>query len=170
MSEPFLGEIKMFSFNFAPKSWAGCNGQVMSIAQNSALFSLLGTTFGGNGSTTFGLPDLRSRIPVSLGQFSGGSSYTLGQTGGAESVTLVSTELPVHSHVPAATTNAGDSGDPTGNVWSAAGATAYGASADAVMRAGVIGNNGGGQPHANMPPFLVVNFCIALQGIFPSRP
>jgi microcystin-dependent protein len=168
MSQPFLSEIKIFSFNFAPKGWALCNGQFLPINQNQALFSLLGTTYGGNGQTTFALPDLRSRIAMHEGQ-----GFTLGQAGGQEFHTLTSSEMPTHTHVVSPVANAAanaDAGDPTGNLWANSGKTNYTTDApNNAMNPGAITNVGGSQPHENRSPYLVLNFCIALQGIFPSQ-
>ena len=177
MSEPFLGMIIIVPYNFAPRGWAFCNGQILPIAQNTALFSLLGTTFGGNGQTTFALPDLRGRVPNSSGQGPGLSSYDLGQVGGTESVTLLGNEIPAHTHTVACA-GAGTSSkaannlpanlsiDPvpnSGNVYSNAAPTA-------TMAPTMIPLSGGGNaPHANIQPYLTLNYCIALEGIFPSR-
>jgi microcystin-dependent protein len=168
VSEPFIAEIVMFGGNFAPRGWAFCNGQILSIAQNTALFSLLGTTYGGNGQTTFGLPDLRSRVPMHAGQGPGLSSRTLGEVGGAESVTLIQNQMPQHGHPVAATSGDPTTSKPGGAVPSAGGA--YAATSDGtVMNAAMVGATGGNQPHNNVPPYAVVNFIIAIQGIFPSR-
>jgi len=169
MSEAFIGEIKIFGFEWAPRSFATCGGQILSIAQNTALFSLLGTTFGGNGQTTFGLPDLRSRLPLHQGNSNSGTYYVLGESGGAESVTLIANQMPQHLHAPGAVTAAATDGVPTGNVWAATTTPSYGAAPNTPMNPSEIGSTGGNQPHANMPPYLVMNFCICLQGIFPSR-
>ena len=155
----------MFAFNFNPKGTALCNGAVMAINQNQALFSLLGTTFGGNGQTTFNLPDLRGRVPVHTG-----TGFTLGQIGGEENHTLLTTEMPIHTHSVQATANTGTSGDPTGNYWADGGKPAYSTGApNQTMSATALANAGAGQPHSNMAPYLTINFCISLQGIFPSR-
>jgi microcystin-dependent protein len=170
MSEPFLGEIRTFGFNFAPQGWAFCNGQTLPIAQNTALFSLLGTFYGGNGQTTFNLPDLRSRVAIHQFAGPGLSSYSLGQTGGTESVTLTSGEMPAHTHQAFANGAPGTSTRPDGAVPARTTADIYaGASDGTAMNAGMIGNAGANLPHGNIQPFLVLNFCIALQGIFPSR-
>jgi microcystin-dependent protein len=171
MSEPFLGEIKMFGGNFAPRGWALCNGQILSIAQNTALFSLLGTTYGGNGQTTFALPNLQSRIPIAPGQGPGLTNYDLGEEIGTESVTLLSTEMPQHSHVPQAQSGPGTSTTPQSNVWAASSSrdAQYGDTLNTPMSATALPAAGGGQPHSNMQPYLVINFIIALQGIFPPR-
>ncbi|MGZ8215218.1 MAG: phage tail protein [Methylosarcina sp.] len=177
MSEPFIGEIRMVGFNYAPQGWALCDGQLLSIAQNSALFALLGTTYGGNGQTTFALPDLRGRVPLHPGQGPGLSPYILGQSSGVESVTLTANQMPAHSHAIAANSNPGEVDSPSGNF--AAGIAdpnsgtplnAFAASANATMNPTVVGAAGGSQPHTNLQPSLCVNFIIALEGIFPSRP
>jgi len=170
MSEPFLSEIKIMSFNFAPKGWAECNGQLLPINQNQALFSLLGTTYGGNGQTNFALPDLRGRVPFHFD----GSAFQLGQRGGEEFHTLTQGEIPVHLHAIAPGNNATNvsatQGAPTGNFWANSGKSVYTTSAaNASMGAGTVSAVGGSQPHENRSPFLTLNFCIALQGIFPSR-
>jgi microcystin-dependent protein len=183
MTEPFLSEIALFSFNFAPKGWATCSGQLLPINQNQALFALLGTTYGGNGQTTFALPDLRGRVPLDFG-----NGYTLGQTGGAETITLVPQQLPSHVHAIDPTTltatakcNSGvaNQRNPAGGVpaMEAAGVTAtYSSTApDANMRSGGVTPSmtatvaGGSQPHENRQPYLALTYCIALQGIFPSQ-
>jgi microcystin-dependent protein len=173
MSEPFLGEIRVLGFQFTPRGWAGCDGQLLSIAQNSALFSLLGTTYGGDGRTTFALPDLRGRTPIHQGQGQGLSPYSMGQNGGSESHTLTANEMPQHSHALAATNAGGNQQSPQGTfiATDAAGNTAgFSSSAPTVaMHPASITATGGSQPHNNLQPYLTVNFCIALQGIFPSR-
>lgn len=166
MATPFIGQIQMFSFNFPPRFWARCDGQLLPINQNQALFSILGTTYGGNGTTNFALPDLRGRTPLHFGQGPGLSNRSLGQVGGAENVTLLTSQLPSHSHTPAANNAAPTIGTPAGNLWAQGNYSATGGSS---MAAGDIGNAGGNQPHANLSPYLTVNFCIALSGIFPSR-
>jgi microcystin-dependent protein len=168
MSEPFLGEIRMFAGNFPPRGWAKCDGQLMAISQNDALFALLGTTYGGDGVTTFGLPDLRSRIPLHQGQGTGLSSYALGQAAGTETITLTSNQIPQHSHLmsaPNASTNS-----PSLAAFGSNGLAIYKVPpASATMAANIIQNAGGNQPHENLMPFLVVTFIIALEGIFPSQ-
>lgn len=170
MSEPFLGEIRLFPYNFAPVGWAYCNGQLLSIAQNTALFSLLGTNYGGDGETTFGLPDLRGRAALQQGQGPGLGSYSLGETGGSETVTLAITQIPAHTHTLNASTGPGSQQSPA-NAYLATDATAsvanYSTTENTQMAAGAIGSSGGSQPHTNMPPFLTLAYCIALQGIFP---
>lgn len=166
MAEPFLAEIRLMSFVFAPRGWALCNGQLLPINQNQGLFSLLGTTFGGDGRVNFGLPDLRGRVPIHVG-----SGHTLGERGGEQAHTLSIAELPQHQHVLNATTATATSGAPnTSRVLAqATGANMYAPAGNPVaMAANAVGNIGGSQAHLNMQPFLVLTFCIALQGIFPS--
>jgi microcystin-dependent protein len=169
MAEPFLSEIRIFSFNFPPKGWAFCNGQQLPINQNQALFSLLGTNYGGNGQTTFGLPNLQGRVPIHVG-----SGHTLGEAAGTSSVTVNTQQMPTHTHpVIADTTQASESDGnlpaPTKRLANAVGQNLYGPVANPVaMAATNVTNVGGSQPHNNMMPYLVLNFCIALQGIFPS--
>jgi microcystin-dependent protein len=171
MAEPFLGEIRMFGGNFAPRGWALCNGQLLPISQNTALFSLLGTTFGGDGVSTFGLPNLQGRVPIHWGQGAGLSNYNLGQVGGAENVTLQVAQMPAHSHL--VSSDSGDTGassHPNGQLLASSGANAiYNKNADSTMLPSMIQNTGGNQPHANVQPYLSVTFMIALQGIYPSR-
>ncbi|MFY2556326.1 phage tail protein [Corallococcus terminator] len=173
MSEPFVGEIVMFAGNFAPRGWAFCQGQILPIAQNTALFSLLGTTYGGNGTTTFALPDLRGRYPMQPGQGPGLSPRTLGEQGGAETVTLISTQMPAHNHTLNVSSQQGDTETPIGVVLatdSTATVLNYRAAPiDGTMNPAAIGIAGGNQPHNNMSPFLAINFIIAMEGVFPSR-
>jgi microcystin-dependent protein len=164
MSEPFLGEIKIISWNFAPKGWAFCNGQLMLINQNQALFSILGTTYGGDGRVTFALPDLQGRAPFHVGV-----GLVLGEKGGESTHTLTTAEMPAHTHTPNANNALGDQGSPAGNYWAQQAFTAYAANPDGQMSPTAVGNSGGSQPHDNLSPYLVLNFIIALQGIFPSR-
>jgi microcystin-dependent protein len=183
MAEPFLGQVEMFSFNFAPKGWTTCGGQLVPINQNQALFSLLGTNYGGDGQQNFGLPDLRGRVPVGQGQGFGLSSYDLGQKGGTEAHTLVTTEMAVHNHnlMVNSTTAASNNtnvpstsvvlGQTTGvpGVGSLFPLLLYAApAAGGPLDTHSISATGGSQPHTNLMPFLALNFCIALQGIFPS--
>jgi microcystin-dependent protein len=169
VSTPFLGEIRLFGFNFAPSGWALCNGQLLSIQQNTALFALLGTFYGGNGTSNFALPDLRSRIPLHQGQGNGLSSYAIGSTLGTETVTLTSAQMPSHSHGVVATNAKATSKNPSGLVPGHPTDDTYAAPDGVVMNAGMVEPTGGNQPSENRQPLLVVNFCIALQGIFPSR-
>lgn len=166
MATPFIAQIQMFSFAFPPRNWAQCNGQLLPIAQNQALFSLLGTTYGGNGTTNFALPNLQGRTPLHFGQGSGLSNRTLGEVGGVEAVTLSTTQIPTHTHAVSANNVAPTLGTPAGNLWAQGN---YSASGGSAMAAGDVSNTGGSQPHTNISPYLTVNFCIALAGIFPSR-
>jgi microcystin-dependent protein len=171
MSSPFLAEIRMFGFNFAPTGWAQCNGQLMPISQNTALFSLLGTYYGGDGKSTFALPDLRDASPLHCGQGSGLSEYFLGQMGGAESVTLLQTEIPVHTHqLQHSGTGAYAAPDGTVNLGTSGVAQIYTTNTTSVTQGYGLAPVGGGLPHNNRQPYLTVNFCIALQGVFPQRP
>ncbi|MEO6232198.1 MAG: tail fiber protein [Ferruginibacter sp.] len=170
--DPLLASIIIFAGNFAPRGWELCQGQILSIAQNTALFSLLGTTYGGDGRVTFALPDLRGRVPIQQGQGPGLSNYDLGETGGSQSTTILTTNLPAHNHPLIAVTEAGDTAVPTGAFLGNTGALdkEYKASGTQTpMNTGAIGMQGGSQPINNMQPFLAVNYIIALQGIFPSR-
>ena len=168
MSQAFLGQIQSFGFNFAPRNWALCNGQIMSIQQNTALFSLLGTFYGGNGTTTFGLPDLRGRTPLHFGTGPSLSPYVIGEVAGTESVTLLSTEMPMHNHSLNASSSAKTGTAPSGA--NLGGASIYTSGAmDSVLNPLEIGMAGGSQPHENRQPFLVINWCICTSGIFPSR-
>ena len=172
MSEPFLAEIRIFGFNFAPQGWALCAGQLLSISQNTALFSLLGTQYGGNGTSNFALPNFQGRLAIGQGQGPGLTQRLVGETGGEQFVTLNSNQLPAHTH-PATCNNAvGTSYDPAGQVWSqdAGGNQEYGNSTVAgQMAPNAILPAGGGLPHNNLQPFEVLSFCIAMQGIFPAR-
>jgi microcystin-dependent protein len=161
-----------FGFNFAPRNWAMCNGQILSIAQNTALFSLLGTTYGGNGQTTFALPDLRGRVNIHFGQGPGLSPYALGQVSGSETETLTINNLPGHTHTFAPKCVDGDAGFtiPTGHVLANTAANIYAAPAGTdVMAGGNTGPTGGSQPFPTLPPYLAINWCIAINGLFPSR-
>lgn len=163
MAEPFLGEIKMLAFDWAPQGWALCNGQFLPINQNQALFSILGTTYGGNGQTTFALPNLRGRTPIHVG-----GGHTLGQAAGTETHTLTQNEMPTHTHFVQGSSAPANAPSPSGN-FSAANAGAYALSPNVAMSPQGVTNAGGSQAHQNMCPYLVISFCIALQGIFPSR-
>lgn len=173
MSEPFIGEIRMFGGNFAPRAWALCDGQLLTIVQNDALYSLLGTIYGGDGRTTFALPDMRGRIPLHKGQGLGLSNRPLGQNAGQEDVNLTTDQLPVHNHGFHASTGPADSGYPAGQlVADTTPDSVYndaGTDTGAAMPANTVSNVGGGQTHPNMMPFQCVNFIIALFGIYPSR-
>lgn len=167
MGSPFVGEIRMFGGNFAPAGWMLCQGQLLPISENETLFNLIGTTYGGDGQSTFALPDLQGRIPMHVG-----NSHALAEKGGTETVTLTTNQIPAHAHTPLCNTNAGTIPGPTNAVWAAAGtgdqlySTPAGATA---MNPGSIALDGGSQPHENMSPYLVLNFIISLFGIFPSQ-
>ena len=164
MAEPFLSEIRIFSFSYNPQGWAKCDGQLLPINQNQALFSLLGTTYGGNGQTNFALPDLRGRVPIHVG-----GGLVLGQKAGEETHTLIVSEMPTHTHQAKASANGPTVPPPTSNFWASnTGFTPYGTTGDTAMSPQAIGNAGGSQPHENRSPYLTLNCCIALQGIFPS--
>jgi microcystin-dependent protein len=171
MSTPFMGEIKVISWNFAPQGWSFCNGAFLPINQNQALFSLLGTTYGGNGQTTFALPNMRGQIPIHVG-----NSHTLGESGGEEAHTLTVSELPQHIHILTGSTAVGNSVNPrpqnsSGTLFAQDPGKAYSSNAQSLtaLAPGTVSNTGGSQPHENRQPFLALNFVIALQGIFPSR-
>ena|ERR1700731_917634 len=171
MSNPFLAEIRIFPFNFPPKGWAFCNGQFLPIKQNTALFSLLGTTYGGDGTTNFALPNFQGNSPIHPGQGAGLSLRDLGETGGEDTLTLLISELPAHTHAANCNSGAGDQYGPPGNFWAtdAGGNNEYNATGTSAMAPGAVGPAGGNQPHNNLQPYLVLNFCIALQGVFPPR-
>ena len=170
MSEPFIGEIRMFAGSFAPRGWALCDGQLLAVSQNDALFSLLGTVYGGDGRTTFGLPDMRGRIPIHAGQGPGLSSRPLGGRGGAESVTVTVPQLPAHSHTFLVSADPGNENNPSGEVIAQASADLYIEDPpQSAFAAAAIGTTGGGQSHVNLQPFQAVNFIISLFGIYPSR-
>ena len=174
MADPFVAEIRVFPFNFAPKGWAWCDGQLMPISQNTALFSLLGTTYGGNGKSNFALPDLQGRSAMHPGQGPGLSLYDLGETGGSETVTLLESEMPAHSHSLGGTFESGTQGTLAGDVILAAsvGGNLYQSNTSAnltQMSLAALAPAGGDQPHNNLQPYLTFYFCIALQGVFPPR-
>jgi microcystin-dependent protein len=173
MSDQFLGEIRVFGFNYPPTGWARCDGQLMPVSQNTALFALLGTTYGGNGSTNFGLPDLQGSVAMNHGQSPGLSLYDLGESGGADTVTLLPSEIPVHSHAVRGQTNLGNIQEPapTRSLARSGGATIYTSSTAglAPMALQALAPAGSSQPHDNISPTLVLQFCIAIQGIFPPR-
>lgn len=175
--EPFIGQICLFGFNFAPRGWAFCNGQLLSIAQNSALFSLLGTTYGGDGIQTFGLPDLRGRAALHFGQGPGLTPREMGESSGSENVTLLSTQMPAHTHLLQANTNNGSVPLSSGSVIAnpvdvnTDAVNAYTTAApNTTLSPQSVTSAGGNQPHNNMQPYLVMNYCIATEGIYPSRP
>ena len=165
MGTPFMGEIKIISWNFAPKGWAFCNGQLLPINQNQALFAILGTTYGGDGRVNFGLPNLQGRIPIHFGD-----GFVLGERAGELSHTIVNSEMPQHTHVPLAGTNA-DQSSPVGNFWGSGAQQVYASSSsnNTAMSPTAVSNIGGSQAHENMPPYLVLNFIIALVGVFPVQ-
>lgn len=163
--DQYLSEIRIFSFAFAPRYWALCNGQLLPINQNQALFSLLGTTYGGNGQTTFALPDLRGRVPMHWG-----NGMVQGQTAGEANHTLTIQEMPAHNHIALASTAGPTVNTPAGNTWASnTGYSPYSATGGSTMSPDTLSNTGGSQGHNNMSPYLTLNFCIALSGIFPSR-
>lgn len=166
MSSPFIGEIRMFGGNFAPVGWAFCNGALIPISENDALFNLIGTTYGGDGQETFALPNLQSRIPMHVGP-----GFALGQSGGTESVTLTTSQIPAHSHVPRCLSTPGNILVPTAGVWAQpSSGTDYSSAAPSLaMDPAALQSAGGSQPHDNMVPFLVVNFILSLFGVFPSQ-
>lgn len=164
MGTPFLAEVRIVSFNFAPRGWATCSGQLLQINQNQALFSLLGTMYGGNGQTTFALPDLRGRVPMHVG-----AGFNQGDKAGEEAHTLISGEMPTHIHSVSASSGAPNQGSPANNEWAAVGSGYSTSAPNTTLNASAIAAVGGSQPHTNLQPYLVLNFVIALQGIFPSR-
>lgn len=170
MSEPFVGEIKMFAGTFAPRNWALCDGQLLSIPQNDALFSLLGTIYGGDGRTTFGLPDMRGRLPIHMGTGPGLAPRQIGQRFGQENVTVTAAQVPSHTHQMRAADDAGETTDPTGQVQARTSDDSYSASSpNTNMASEAISASGGSSSHTNVQPFLCINFIIALFGIYPSR-
>ena len=180
MADPFVAEIRIFPFNFAPKGWAFCDGQLLPLSQNTALFSLLGTTYGGNGKSNFALPNMQGNAPMHPGQGPGLSLHDLGETGGSETVSLLESEIPSHSHSLAATSNQATSASPAGNTFAkgfwdtgqgqTGAVNLYSTQAPTVQLADTaIAPAGGDQPHNNMMPYLTLSFCIALQGVFPPR-
>ena len=169
--DPVISEIQLFAFDFAPRGWASCNGQILSIAQNTALFSLLGTTYGGNGTTTFALPDLRGRAPIHFGNLTGGGNYTQGQQAGSAALALTTAQIPAHNHLMLASVNIANQPTPGGNLLARGASPAlYSAGGSGASMAGtMLAPAGNSQPHENRQPYLVVNYCIALVGIYPSR-
>lgn len=165
MADPFLGQVQAFAISYAPRGWAECNGQLLPINQNQALYAILGTTYGGNGVTTFALPDLRGRVPIHVSQ-----TIPRGTSQGEEAHTLTVNEMPAHNHFAMADSNtATTQGTPVGNVWAAEASNAYGTGLTGLLNATAIGTAGGSQPHSNLQPYTVVRFCIALTGIFPTQ-
>lgn len=173
MADAFLGEIRVFAGGFAPAGWAPCDGRLMSIPQNAALFSLLGTNYGGNGTTTFALPDLRGAVPIGAGAGPGRTPRDVGDHGGAATVTLAQAQLPPHAHAAAASGAVGSADAPTGNVWAVPGGSRgermYGTDTQAAMNAGALAPVGGNQPHNNLQPYLQLSFIICLNGLYPPR-
>lgn len=172
MTAPFVGEIKMFGFNFPPRNYTFCSGQLLPISQNTALFSLLGTTFGGNGTTNFALPNLQGRAPMGFGPGAGPglSQRDLGEVAGSESVTLLQTEMPAHNHGMSAQNSRADRANASGAALAASADQVYSSSSpSATLHPLEIGFTGGNQPHNNLQPLLTLNFCIALRGVFPAR-
>jgi microcystin-dependent protein len=169
--DPYIGEIRMFAGNFAPRGWAFCNGQLLAIAQNTALFSLLGTMYGGDGRTNFALPDLRGRVPMHFGQGPGLTPRTQGEQSGSETVTLIAGQMPSHSHAVNGNQGPGDSTSPAGRYWAASSRrdASYAGSADTALSPQAVAPAGGSQPHENRQPYLAVSYIIALQGIYPPR-
>jgi microcystin-dependent protein len=169
--DPFVAEIRIMPFNFPPTGWAFCQGQLLPLSQNTALFSLLGTTYGGNGKSNFALPDLQGRAPMHPGQGPGLSLHDLGETGGSDTVTLLESEIPFHNHTMMAIADVGDTNQPTGNGFAlSSGASVYGtAGGNANFSDRMLTPTGGDQPHNNMQPYLTLNFVIALQGVYPPR-
>ena len=180
MSEPFIGQITLYAFGFAPKDWADCQGQLLPVSQNTALFSLLGTAFGGDGVRSFALPDLQGRVAIGQGTLLGGSTYSVGENGGVETVPIATGSMATHNHGLAASTNPGSTNSPGGAVLAAIlGGTLQGrdhgkiystGTLDTALVPGSVVPLGGGQPHANLQPTLTLRYCIALNGMFPQRP
>jgi microcystin-dependent protein len=170
MADPFVAEIRIFPFNFAPKGWASCNGQIMPLSQNTALFSLLGTTYGGDGRSNFALPDLQGNVPMHWGQGPGLSLRDLGESSGTESVTLLQSEMPAHIHQLKNSPDDAESNVPTNSSLARASTAIYNAgTANTNMSPNALAMTGGSLPHNNMMPYLTLKFCIALQGVFPPR-
>lgn len=169
MAQPYIGQIKIFAGNFAPQGWVFCDGRLLAISENSALFTLIGTTYGGDGQETFGVPDLRGRLALNQGQGPGLSNYVIGQALGSETVTLTQSQLPAHTHIAAGNSAAGG-GTPSGSTWAIGSLLAYGPSATLQgMNPAGVAFSGGNQPHSNMMPYLAVNYILSLFGIFPSQ-
>jgi microcystin-dependent protein len=169
MAQPYIGEIRLVAYNFAPSDWALCDGALQSIAQNPELFSVIGTTYGGDGVTTFALPDLRSRSPIHTGTLNN-NAYPVGQSAGEESVTLTPAQLPLHTHYLAAASTAGTKSSPSGNIWASSSELPYASNTpNATMSSAAVASAGGGQAHNNISPYLTINFVIALHGIYPAQ-
>lgn len=169
MSEPFLAEVRLMGFNFAPRGWAFCDGQILPINQNQSLYSLLGTTYGGDGRTSFALPDLRGRTPIHTGRSNGDEDHQLGQKSGEETHTLSAAEMPQHEHTLQGTSVAATTTTPTDQLLAETSGFYRAPPPDTTLLGATVMNVGGGQAHENMQPYIAVNFCIALQGLFPSR-
>jgi len=170
MSSPFVGEIRMFGGNFAPAGWAFCDGQALPISENDVLFTLIGTTYGGDGQQTFNLPDLRGRLPMHMGTGPGGSARTIGEMGGVESVTLTTQQIPIHNHAPLAVSGSGNQSTPQNGAWAGAATSLYSSSApNLAMNNTLINGAGGNQPHENLMPYLTISFIISLFGIYPTQ-
>lgn len=167
MADPFVAEIRIFGFNFAPRGWARCDGQILPISQNTALFSLVGTIYGGDGKKTFALPNLQGSAPLGQGQGNGLSLRHIGESGGSPNVSLLLQEMPTHSHNVVADEDSSNSNNPSGTYFAVANGNAYGATVTGTMSANMVSQAGGGLPHNNLQPYLTLNFCIALQGIYP---
>jgi microcystin-dependent protein len=170
MSTPFIGEIRIFGGNFAPAGWAFCSGQLMPISENDALFALIGTTYGGDGQTTFALPDLQGRLPMHMGTGPGLSPRTIGESGGMESVTLTTQQIPNHNHAPLAVSGNGNQSTPQGGVWAGVTTSIYTSNPPSTAFSATLGgSSGGSQPHDNMMPYLAISFIISLFGVFPTQ-
>jgi len=170
MSTPFIGEIRLFGGNFAPVGWAFCSGQLMPISENNALFTLIGTTYGGDGQETFGLPDLQGRLPMHMGSGAGLSPRTIGEKGGVEAVTLTAQQMPTHNHAPQAVSGNGNQSTPQNGVWAGVTTSIYTSNPPTTaFNATLGGNSGGSQPHENLMPYLAISFIISLFGVFPSQ-
>jgi microcystin-dependent protein len=170
MSQPYVGEIRMVGFNFAPSGWAFCDGSLLAISQFDVLFNLIGTTYGGDGQNTFALPNLQGRIPFHQGTSASGDTLVIGQLSGTETVTLTPNQLPSHTHTLGGNSSAGTQPSPAGGFWAQSSLKAYSTAAPAhAMASSAVSSVGGNQPHDNMPPFLAINFVISLFGIYPSQ-
>lgn len=169
MSEPYIGEIRMVAFNFAPNGWAFCNGETIAISQNTALFSLIGTTYGGDGVTTYQLPNLESRLPVHMGSDNQGNNYVIGELSGVEEVTVLTSQLPAHNHALRAAAAAGTETSPAGAVWAESALEQFSTVSPTGAFGATMTQTGGSQPHNNLQPFLAINYVISLFGVYPSR-